>query len=185
MGRIGSLDEVSRVAARARSQGRRVVFTNGCFDLFHVGHLRSLEAARALGDLLVVGINEDASVRRLKGPLRPYLALPHRAELLASLTVVDWVVPFAEETPLHMIRTIRPQILAKGADYAGREVVGAEEVKRWGGSVHLLDLVPGVSTTELARRICDAGIPADSEGADSEKSPARGCSDEHDGDERS
>jgi rfaE bifunctional protein nucleotidyltransferase chain/domain len=139
--------------AERRAAGARVVFTNGCFDLLHPGHVRYLEAARALGDVLVVGLNDDASVHRLKGPGRPILRATERAELLAALAAVDHVVVFAEDTPLALIETLAPDVLVKGADWAPDEIVGRDDVVSRGGRVERIDLLPGVSTTELIRRI--------------------------------
>jgi D-beta-D-heptose 7-phosphate kinase/D-beta-D-heptose 1-phosphate adenosyltransferase len=134
-------------------RGEKVVLTNGCFDLLHAGHLSSLEAARREGDRLVVAINSDRSVARLKGPGRPVNREEDRARVLAALGAVDAVCVFDDETPLEVIRTLRPDVLAKGADYRMEDVVGAEDVQSWGGRVVLLDLVTGLSTTELLRRI--------------------------------
>ena len=147
-----SRSALSHAVARARRRGERIVFTNGCFDLLHLGHLRSLEAARRLGDRLVVGVNSDASVRRLKGAGRPIVPACQRAELLAALACVDWVVVFAEATPLALIRALRPDVLAKGGDWARREIVGGEEVRAWGGRVARLRQLPGVRTTRLLAR---------------------------------
>ena len=135
----------------ARTRGARIVFTNGCFDVLHTGHLHLLQRARALGDLLVVGINDDRSVRRLKGPGRPLIGHAERAEVLAALGCVDYVTLFAEPTPLRLIRTVRPDVLVKGADYAMNEVVGREQVERAGGRIELIRLLPGFSTSALAR----------------------------------
>ncbi len=130
----------------------RVVFTNGVFDLLHEGHVASLEAARQLGDALVVGLNSDASVRRLgKGPGRPVVPESGRARVLAALAAVDRVVLFDEDTPRALIAAVRPDVLVKGADYAKSEVVGADLVESWGGEVHLTQLVPGISTTTILR----------------------------------
>lgn len=139
--------------AAERTAGRKVVFTNGVFDLLHAGHVRSLQGARSLGDVLVVGLNDDASVRRLKGPKRPIVPLAQRAEVLAALSAVGYVTAFSEDTPAMLIEAVEPDVLAKGADYAGREVVGAEFVKKRGGRVELIPLVPGVSTTDLVSEI--------------------------------
>jgi len=136
-----------------RGAGGRIVFTNGCFDLIHPGHVRYLAAARRLGDTLVVGLNGDASVRRLKGPPRPILALEERAEVVAALAVVDHVVAFEDDTPLALVMAIRPAVLAKGADWEERDIAGAAEVRSWGGHVERIALVPGASTSELLRRI--------------------------------
>ncbi len=130
-----------------------MVFTNGCFDLLHRGHVSLLERARALGDLLVVGLNSDASVRRLKGRGRPLVPEEDRAYVLASLRAVDAVTIFDEDTPLALIRALLPDVLVKGADYRPEEVVGAEVVRDAGGIVHLLSLEEGRSTSGLLERI--------------------------------
>ena len=131
-----------------------MAFTNGVFDLLHAGHVALLEAARAAGDALVVGVNSDASVRRLgKGPERPLVAEAERARLLAALAAVDCVVLFDEDTPLALIQRLRPDVLVKGADYAPDAIVGAAEVKGWGGRVVRVPLVEGKSTTDLVRKL--------------------------------
>lgn len=140
-----------------RPREPRLVFTNGCFDLLHRGHVSLLERARALGDLLVVGLNSDASVRRLKGPGRPLVPVEDRAYLLASLRPVDAVTIFEEDTPLALIRALLPDVLVKGADYRPDEVVGAEVVRAAGGDVHLLPLDEGRSTSGLLERIRQGG----------------------------
>ena len=142
-------------AARWRERQRGpVVFTNGVFDLLHVGHVALLEAARAEGGALVVGVNSDASVRRLgKGTDRPVVPGQERARLLAALACVDCVVLFDEETPLALIKRLRPDVLVKGADYARAAIVGADQVEGWGGRVVRVPLVPGASTTELLARL--------------------------------
>jgi D-beta-D-heptose 7-phosphate kinase/D-beta-D-heptose 1-phosphate adenosyltransferase len=140
------------LARRLKKRGRKVVFTNGCFDLLHVGHVRSLEQAKGLGDRLVVGVNRDASVRRLKGPERPIVGERQRAELLAALACVDWVVLFGEQTPLALIRALRPDVLAKGGDWKPGEIVGGEDVLGWGGRVERLRVVPGIRSTILVER---------------------------------
>lgn len=136
-----------------RRSGRTVVFTNGCYDLVHAGHLHLLEAAAVLADVLVVGINTDASVRRLKGPARPILAFEDRARLLAGLEVVDWVVGFEEDTPEALIREIAPDVLVKGGDWTPDRIVGKDLVEGRGGRVVSVPLKPGSSTTELVARI--------------------------------
>jgi D-beta-D-heptose 7-phosphate kinase/D-beta-D-heptose 1-phosphate adenosyltransferase len=131
-----------------------VVFTNGVFDLLHVGHVALLEAARAAGDALVVGLNSDASVRRLgKGADRPLVAERERARLLAALAAVDCVVLFDDDTPLALIVRLHPDVLVKGADYAREAIVGAAEVEAWGGRVVRVPLVQGQSTTEIVRKL--------------------------------
>jgi len=144
----------ARAAVRAaQRRGERVVFTNGCFDLLHVGHIRCLEAARRLGDRLVVGVNSDASVSRLKGRGRPVVPALLRAEVLAALACVDWVVIFDETTPLALIRSLRPAVLAKGGDWTLDTIVGRMDVESWGGRVVRLPELPGVHTTRLLARI--------------------------------
>jgi rfaE bifunctional protein nucleotidyltransferase chain/domain len=131
-----------------------VVFTNGVFDLLHAGHIALLETARAAGDALAVGVNSDASVRRLgKGPDRPIVPEAERARVLAALAAVDCVVLFDEETPLALIHRIHPDVLVKGADYSREEIVGAAEVEGWGGRVVRVPLVEGKSTTDLVRKL--------------------------------
>lgn len=144
-----------------RSRDLELVFTNGCFDLLHRGHASLLYRARALGDLLVVGLNSDASVRRLKGPGRPLLPERDRAWLLASLRPVDAVTVFEEDTPLELVRALRPDVLVKGADYEPEEVVGRSEVEADGGEVRLLPLEPGRSTSRLVARLRE---PAEGDG---------------------
>ena len=142
-------------AARWReSQRAPVVFTNGVFDVLHAGHVHLLEAARREGGALIVGVNSDASVRRLgKGEHRPVVAEADRARLLAALAAVDCVVVFDEDTPLELIRRLRPDVLVKGADYATGQIVGAEEVEAWGGRVVRVPVLKGKSTTDMLRRL--------------------------------
>ena len=139
--------------APRRAAGARIVFTNGCFDLLHPGHVRYLEAARALGDALVVGLNDDESVTRLKGAGRPVLRAAERAEVLAGLAAVDHVVLFPEDTPRALIAAVAPDVLVKGADWAEPDIVGRDEVVARGGRVERIALVPGVSTSEIIRRM--------------------------------
>ena len=148
-----SAEALVATLAPHRRAGARVVFTNGCFDLLHPGHVRYLAAARALGDVLVVGLNDDASVRRLKGPGRPILHAEERAEVLGALAAVDHVVLFGDDTPLSLIVALAPDVLVKGADWALGDIVGRAEVEAAGGRVARIVVVPGVSTTELLRRI--------------------------------
>jgi rfaE bifunctional protein nucleotidyltransferase chain/domain len=138
---------------RARRRGERVVFTNGCFDLLHVGHVRCLERARRLGDRLLVAVNTDASVRRLKGARRPIVTARQRAEVLGALECVDWVVLFREDTPLALIRALRPDVLAKGGDWAPDAIVGGDLVRGWGGRVVSLPQIPGVRTSRILERV--------------------------------
>ncbi len=157
---ILSLEEACRQVARWKEAGERVVFTNGCFDWLHPGHLHLLREAASLGDRLVVGINTDASVRRLKGELRPVVSLEERAALLAAVRWVSLVVPFEEDTPARVIQALTPDVLVKGADYTEAEVVGASWVRAHGGEVVLVPLMEGMSTSRrlqtLRERLCGA-----------------------------
>jgi D-beta-D-heptose 7-phosphate kinase / D-beta-D-heptose 1-phosphate adenosyltransferase len=149
---------LSRVTAW-RWAGERIVFANGCFDILHIGHIRLLEQARRKGDRLIVALNHDASVRRLKGPSRPIVGEGERARVLAALSAVDAVVIFEEDTPLQLIEAIRPDVLVKGGDYTEDQVVGAREVRAWGGRIELIPLVPGTSTTRLIRKSASQTLP--------------------------
>jgi rfaE bifunctional protein nucleotidyltransferase chain/domain len=140
--------------------GKRLVFTNGCFDLLHPGHIRSLEEARSLGDVLIVGLNADASVRELKGARRPVIPENERAEILAALECVDAVVIFSEATPRETIVRLLPDVLVKGGDWGSDKIVGREEVEAAGGCVVSVPVVSGYSTTEILRKIRESA-PAD------------------------
>jgi rfaE bifunctional protein nucleotidyltransferase chain/domain len=144
---------VQAALAPARAAGARIVFTNGCFDLLHPGHVRYLQAARALGDVLVVALNDDASVRRLKGSGRPILRLEERAEVLAGLAAVDHLVVFHDDTPRALVAALEPDVLVKGADWPEEAIAGRDEVLARGGRVVRVELVPGVSTSEIIARI--------------------------------
>ena len=147
-------DQLLSVLSGERTKGKRIVFTNGCFDLMHVGHTRYLQAARALGDVLVVGVNSDVSVRTLdKAPDRPIVPEAQRAEVLAALGCVDYVVMFDEPNPLQLITAIQPDVLVKGGDWMIDQIIGREIVEARGGVVKTIPLVPGMSTTGLLQRI--------------------------------
>jgi rfaE bifunctional protein nucleotidyltransferase chain/domain len=150
---ILSLEEAILRFGREKRNGRRIVFTNGCFDLLHPGHIGSLEQARALGDALIVGLNSDASVRELKGAGRPVLPERERAEILAALECVDGVVIFDDLTPREVIARLLPDVLVKGGDWPGDQIVGREEVEAAGGRVVSIPVVPGYSTTAILRKI--------------------------------
>ncbi len=156
---ILSMEEAILRFGREKRNGCRVVFTNGCFDLLHPGHIQSLEQARALGDALVVGINSDASVRELKGAGRPVLPELERAEILASLECVDAVVIFKELTPREIIAALLPDVLVKGGDWPGDQIVGREEVEAAGGRVVSVPVVAGYSTTAILDKMRAAGTP--------------------------
>ena len=151
--KIKGRSALARRLRAARRGGKRVVFTNGCFDLLHVGHVRYLQRAKRLGDLLVVGLNSDASVHRLKGPRRPLVPEAQRAEVLAALACVDFVTFFTEDTPLGLIEQLQPDVLVKGADWNKADIVGRRIVEKGGGRVARVRLVPGASTSRLVGRI--------------------------------
>ena len=150
---ILTFEEVILRFGREKRNGRRVVFTNGCFDLLHPGHIRGLELARELGDALIVGLNSDRSVRQLKGPGRPVIPERERAEILAALESVDAVVIFDDLTPRDLIAALLPDVLAKGGDWPGDQIVGREEVEAAGGRVVSIPVVPGYSTTAILNKI--------------------------------
>jgi D-glycero-beta-D-manno-heptose 1-phosphate adenylyltransferase len=148
-----SLEQTILRFAREKRNGRKVVFTNGCFDLLHPGHIRSLESARAFGDVLIVGINSDTSVRALKGPDRPVMPQDERAEILASLECVDAVLIFDEPTPQRVIAALLPDILVKGGDWPGDQIVGRAEVEAVGGRVERIDILDSYSTSSILEKI--------------------------------
>lgn len=151
--KIKSLIEAKKKVASWKAKGERVVFTNGCFDLLHLGHVDYLEKARDLGDRLVVGLNSDDSVARFKGPARPIQDEQSRARVLAALQFVDLLVFFNEDTPLNLISELVPNVLVKGSDYLAENIVGAEVVKKAGGEVKTIDFVPGYSTSRIVEKI--------------------------------
>lgn len=156
MGRIVELDELLAMRKEWRHYGTKVAFTNGCFDLIHRGHVEYLQRARELADVLVVGINTDDSVRRLKGQGRPILPQEDRAIILAAFECVDYVVLFDEDTPLNLIRALQPEVLAKGEDYEAHEIVGNDVVIAAGGNVARIALTPGRSTSQIIAGILAA-----------------------------
>jgi len=154
--KILSRDRVREQVKAWRSEGLKVVFTNGCFDLLHVGHVTLIDDARRAGDRLILAINSDASVAALKGPSRPIVNQAARARVLAALAAVDAVVVFDEPTPLELMVTLQPDVIVKGGDYVADEIVGAKEVKSWGGRLKIVPFVEGFSTTNL---IAKAAVP--------------------------
>ena len=151
--KIRGREALGEILEEKRRQGQRIVFTNGCFDLLHVGHVKYLQKARSLGDLLVLGLNSDDSIRRLKGENRPLIGEEERAHILAALDCIDYVVLFDEDTPLELISTLRPDILVKGGDYTPDAVVGKDVVESYGGRVELITFVDGKSTTNIIEKI--------------------------------
>lgn len=150
-------EQISALAESLHARKQRIVFTNGCFDLLHAGHVLYLESAKNLGDILIIGLNSDASVQRLKGPGRPVNHQEERSIVLAALEAVDYVVIFDEDTPLELIKQVRPDVLVKGGDWSVDQIVGADEVFAHGGSVRSLDFQQGFSSTNIIKRIREAG----------------------------
>ena len=151
--KIKNLDVLDGIVAAEKAHGRKIVFTNGCFDLLHVGHVKYLQKARSFGDILVLGLNSDASIRRLKGEKRPLICQDERAHILAALDCIDYVVIFDEDTPLNLITTLKPSVLVKGGDYTLDGVVGREIVEAAGGRVELVSFVDGKSTSNIIEKI--------------------------------
>ncbi len=150
--KIKNITQLKKIIDRLKSQGKKIVFTNGCFDLLHYGHVKYLQDAKKKGDVLVVGVNSDSSVRKIKGNRRPLINEAYRAGLIAALESVDFVVIFKEETPFRVIKTLKPDILVKGADWAQRDIVGRDFILKGGGKVYTVKLVKGLSTTDLIKR---------------------------------
>ena len=154
--KIQSLTGLKRIRTTLKERGKRVVFTNGCFDLIHGGHVHLFEEAKKLGDVLVVAVNDDRSIRTIKGPTRPIFPLAERLEILAAMASIDYLVSFSEQTPQKVISALLPDVLVKGADWKMDEVVGRKEVEKAGGKVVRVSLREGMSTTSLLERILAA-----------------------------
>jgi len=150
---LKELEELAQIAATARAQGQTVVFTNGCFDLLHRGHVHTLRQAKAAGDLLIVAINSDRSVKSIKAPQRPILPETDRIELIAAMEMVDYVILFDDPDPYKLIAAIKPQVLAKGGDWSSDRIIGADIVEAAGGRVEVIPYLKGFSTTEIIERI--------------------------------
>ncbi|HTY38422.1 MAG TPA: D-glycero-beta-D-manno-heptose 1-phosphate adenylyltransferase [Bacteroidota bacterium] len=156
MGVVLKLEELVQVRRRLKSEGKQVVFTNGCFDILHRGHVDYLSKAKAQGDVLVVGLNTDKSVQRLKGPTRPVVEEDDRAAVIASLAVVDYVCLFDEDTPYELIKAVVPDILVKGADWSVNDIVGKDVVEASGGSVRTIEFLPNRSTSNIIKKIAQS-----------------------------
>ncbi len=166
MNKIRSKAELKAVIDRLKREGKKVIFTNGCFDILHAGHTRYLSEARKLGDVLVLALNSDRSVRALKGEMRPIVPEAERAEVLAALSAVDYVTVFDEMTPLALIEFLRPDVIVKGGDWAEKDIVGADAVRTWGGQVAVMPELEGASTTNIIEKIlqvCSTREPAGKE----------------------
>jgi D-beta-D-heptose 7-phosphate kinase/D-beta-D-heptose 1-phosphate adenosyltransferase len=151
--KLKSKNSLVKIISSLRKRGKKVVFTNGCFDVLHYGHAKYLEAARSKADVLVVAINSDASVKKLKGRGRPVVSQNYRAKMVAALESVDFVVIFGEPTPLEMIKFLKPDVLVKGGDWKEKDIVGADFVKSRGGRVYSLKFIKGFSTTDIIKKI--------------------------------
>jgi D-beta-D-heptose 7-phosphate kinase/D-beta-D-heptose 1-phosphate adenosyltransferase len=150
--KIKNIVQLQRIITKLKTRGKKIVFTNGCFDILHFGHAKYLEEAKRKGDILIVGVNSDSSVRKIKGNRRPIINEVYRAGLIAALESVDFVVIFKEETPFRVIKTLKPDCLVKGADWDKRDIVGRDFVLKGGGKVYTVKLVKGFSTTDLIKR---------------------------------
>lgn len=153
MDKIYSREKLKKEIDRLRNEGKKIVFTNGCFDILHVGHTRYLKEAKKQGDILILGLNSDESVRTLKGEKRPFIPVNERADVVASLESVDYVTIFHELTPLELIEYLKPDVIVKGGDWKEEEVVGRESVKKWGGRVIIIPEIKGSSTTNIIEKI--------------------------------
>lgn len=151
--KIKNLTELKKIIANFKARGKKIVFTNGCFDLLHYGHIKYLGDAKGMGDILVVAINSDSSVRKIKGSKRPIINEHDRLRTVAALTSVDYVVPFNENTPIKVIKLLKPNVLVKGADWKKNDIVGSNFVLSYGGSVSTVKLVRGHSTSNLIKKI--------------------------------
>jgi rfaE bifunctional protein nucleotidyltransferase chain/domain len=151
--KVQSRDQIKATAAQAKNEGKKIVFTNGCFDLLHIGHLRVLSEAKTLGDVLIVGLNSDRSVREIKGADRPIVPGDERAELIAALEMVDYVTLFDEAEPINLLREVKPDVLVKGGDWGEAGVVGRELVEGWGGKVAVIPFLPAHSTSTILKKI--------------------------------
>lgn len=152
-GKIYKREELRQELERLRREGRKIIFTNGCFDILHVGHVRYLQAAKDIGGVLVLALNSDSSVKAIKGDKRPLIPEMERAVVVAALASVDYVTIFPESTPLSLIESLRPDVLVKGGDWAEEQVVGRETVAQWGGKVVIIPFTKGASTTNIVDKI--------------------------------
>jgi D-beta-D-heptose 7-phosphate kinase/D-beta-D-heptose 1-phosphate adenosyltransferase len=164
MSKITPSNELKATVERLKREGKKVVFTNGCFDILHAGHTRYLREARKLGDALILALNSDSSVRSIKGPMRPIVPEAERAEVVASLDSVDYVTVFDELTPLELIEFLRPDVIVKGGDWAEKDIVGAETVRKWGGRVAIMPEIEGASTTNIIDKVLQVYRSADEAG---------------------
>ena len=153
MDKIKNFIEINNIVNELKRKGKRIVFTNGCFDILHAGHIKLLKKAKKLGDVLIVGINKDKSIKKIKGKDRPIMDEKQRIEIISAIEFVDYVVPFGDTTPEKLIKIIRPDIIVKGGDYKKDEVVGKNIVEKYGGKVYIFPLVKNISTTKIINKI--------------------------------
>jgi D-beta-D-heptose 7-phosphate kinase/D-beta-D-heptose 1-phosphate adenosyltransferase len=151
--KIFSINRLAKLTASLRKFGKKIVFTNGCFDILHAGHISYLKKAKKLGDILILGVNSDSSVKSIKGPNRPVNTLKDRMEILSSFDFIDYLCAFSQATPLNLIKKIKPDVLVKGADWHKKDIVGADFVKSYGGKVSTITFKKGYSTTSLINKI--------------------------------
>jgi D-beta-D-heptose 7-phosphate kinase/D-beta-D-heptose 1-phosphate adenosyltransferase len=164
MSKITPRNELKATVDRLKREGKKVVFTNGCFDILHAGHTRYLREARKLGDALILALNSDSSVRSIKGPMRPIVPESERAEVVGALDSVDYVTVFDELTPLELIEFLRPDVIVKGGDWSEKDIVGAETVRKWGGRVAIMPEIEGASTTNIIDKVLQVYRSADEAG---------------------
>jgi rfaE bifunctional protein nucleotidyltransferase chain/domain len=164
MSKITPRNELKATVDRLKREGKKVVFTNGCFDILHAGHTRYLREARKLGDALILALNSDSSVRSIKGPMRPIVPESERAEVVGALDSVDYVTVFDELTPLELIEFLRPDVIVKGGDWSEKDIVGAETVRKWGGRVAIMPQIEGASTTNIIDKVLQVYRSADEAG---------------------
>ena len=156
MAEIISINKIDAVCSNLKKDGKVIIFTNGCFDIVHAGHIDYMNKAKKLGDVLIVGVNSDTSVKRIKGRTRPIVDLDNRLRLLQGFSVIDYLCVFDDDTPLELIKKVKPNILVKGEDWKDKGVVGEDFVKTYGGSVELIGLLPGISTSIIIDKILKA-----------------------------
>jgi rfaE bifunctional protein nucleotidyltransferase chain/domain len=164
MSKVTPRNELKTTVDRLKREGKKVVFTNGCFDILHAGHTRYLREARKLGDALILALNSDSSVRSIKGTMRPIVPESERAEVVGALDSVDYVTVFDELTPLELIEFLRPDVIVKGGDWAEKDIVGAETVGKWGGRVAIMPEIEGASTTNIIDKVLQVYRSADEAG---------------------
>jgi D-beta-D-heptose 7-phosphate kinase/D-beta-D-heptose 1-phosphate adenosyltransferase len=162
--KLKDLKQIKEIIEGEKKRGKKIVFTNGCFDILHAGHIHIFKNAKSYGDILIVAVNSDASIKKIKGEKRPIIPLWERLELLSSITYIDYIVVFEEETPIDLIRQIIPDYLVKGGDYSSEEVVGREVVESTGGKVIIIPLKERISTTSIIEKILNSYIPKFYEG---------------------